>query len=279
MQVCGIMGCRSPVGLRERHCPACGSDVGAPNVRKSRDSDEVVALGLRYAKASERADADGYRDVFDAYETAVSLSEAVVCMPPSRLLQVVTEGALLSTFMKQIQGEMRVAQDNEFDNVRSSFEEAYFPGYSPEIRFGALSLDGSGHVAYGSCAINLKNSAIAARASVFERPLYNFSQGLNLAKPIPPGHRADWDGRAKLASTKASEALASASFSDFQGILLPPPTDTASECIEVHIYGALNIHSIKLVSFYSPKRTADQSIQQVIIDELHEQKIPVRMLA
>ncbi len=275
-QICGHMGCRSPVPPRDRHCPACGNDVGVPNVRKSRDTSEVVALGLRHAKARESAVNGNFDSIFDAYEAAVRESQAVVCMFPSRLLQVVLEGALLSTFMKQVEGEMRVAQDNEFDAVRSSFEEAYFPGYSSSIRFGALSLDGFGHAAYGTCAVSLKDQAIESRASVFEFPLFKFSQNLNLAKPIPVGHRADWSNRAKLAAAKAIDSLAQERPPEFREILLPTPTDTTSDCIEVHIYGALNIHSIKGVSFYAATRPADSTLQQVISDSLKDQGIPMR---
>ncbi|WP_166766385.1 hypothetical protein [Xanthomonas euroxanthea] len=238
----------------------------------------MVALGIRHAKASESALDGGYSQTFESYERAASMSEAVVCMPPGRLMPIACDEGLLATFMLQIEGQMRIAQDNEFDSVRSSFEEAYFPGYSSEIRFGALSMDGAGHVAYGSCAVSLKNSAIESRASVFEFPLYAFSQGLNLARPIPAGHRADWGNRGRLASTKAGVVLSGASPGQYQNILLPPPTTTTSDCVEVHIYGALNVHSIKSVSFYRSVRQADIVIQDVIAEALSVKSIPVRMV-
>src|SRR6185312_14817511 len=107
---------------------------------------------------------------------------------------------------------------------------AFFPNYSKEIRFAALSLTEVGHAAYGCCSARLKTSAIKTRASLLDAPLFSFAQihNINLGMPIPEGHRAAWVRRPKLATAKFGDKLPDGNV-DFATLLLPEPTDTLAD--------------------------------------------------
>lgn len=278
---CSSGECGAPLPLHERFCVACGKDAGAPNVRKANDPAEIAAVELRYSEQLARARDGGYGKAFDKFEQEAAESTAVVCMPSGRLLSLATDpNSLLSTFGLQIEGQSRVPQDNRFDNIRSSVEEAYFPNYSKFIRFAALSLSSVGHAAYGSCSISLKESAIIDRASLFEYPLFEFAEkfAVGLSKPIPFGHRATWGRRGRLAAAKLGSKLAVAGASNAE-VLLPAPLDTLADCIEVHIYGPLNRYSFQKVVMLQEKRREDRAIQRAIFESLQRENVDVELVA
>lgn len=279
---CPNGGCGADIVRSQRHCIACGADIGAPNVRAANDSAEVSALGVRYADELRKAQDVGYEADFLRFVELLAQSKAVVCMPSSRLLTLASDPAsLLSTFGLQIEGESRVPLDNRFDNIRASVEEAFFPNYSREIRFAALSLTDSGHAAYGACSVTLKDSSISNRATVFEFPLFKFAEvkSVKLSEAIPAGHRADWLGRSKLAAVKFDRRVEGMGDDQMAEILLPTPTDTVSDCVEVHIYGSLNRYSIAGVVMTPEKRRADILIQKAVVENLTEIGVSVRYVA
>lgn len=271
--------CGAPISAHERICTACGSDAGAPNVRAADEPDEIAAVDLRYSKQRAIASDDGYLQTITRFEQAVSASIAIICMKPTQLLQICSNASsVLSTFSLQVTGQARVPQDNRYDELRASVENAYFPNYAEYIRFGALSLSDTGHVAYGSCSVSLKDSAIISRASVFELPLFKFSQQhkIVLGDKIPPGHRASWGRRARLAVAKLGTKLADDRL-DFHTLLLPDSTDTISDCIEVNIYGPLNQFSFEKVVIRSEKRREDKLIQKAVAENLARAGIEFRI--
>ncbi|MFD0725895.1 hypothetical protein [Lysobacter brunescens] len=262
-----------------RNCPACGTDAGAPNVRLANKEDEVVQLEMRYSRARiAAADVNAEKD-FDAFVKLASESDAVICMPCIRLLDLLRETSLLSTFGLQLEGESRVPQDNRFDNFRESVESALFPNFSKEIRFAALTIRDVGQTAYGVCSVILRKSSIAGRASVFEYPLFDFAEktGQQLGQPIRPGHRASWGNRAKLVAAKFGAKCAGLNSSELAELLLPAPTDTLSDCVEVHIFQSINRHSIAHVTLTKPTEHMDEVLQSVLYDELQKQSISARV--
>ena len=277
VSMCPNPACTAPLAPHSRNCLACGRDVGAPNVRAAREPAEIDALNLRYKRRLHQAEKDGYEVAFAQFEQKTSSSTAVMCMPPSRLLALATSrDSILSTFTLQVQGEARVAQDNRFDKIRTSVEEAFFPNYSREIRFAALSLSAAGQIAYGSCSVTLKESAISERASVFECPLFEFTKQHNIrvGDDIPPGFRALWDERGKLAVVKVAPALADAKV-DYAEVLLPDSGSTLGDCIEVHIFGPLNTYSFERILMRPEKRREDRFIQDSIRKKFAKLKISV----
>jgi hypothetical protein len=240
----------------------------------------VVELELRFSKARLAANDGGCGQDFDQFLELAERADAVVCMPPSRLLELLNPTALYSTFGLQLEGETRVPQDNRFDSIRASVEEAFFPSYSKHIRFAALSLRDVGHESYGACSVTIKKGAIASRASVFEFPLVTFADrtGHPLGQPIPPGHRAVWDSRGKLAAAKLGMSCGGMNYGEMADLILPPPTDTLSDCIEVHIYGSFNVHSIARVAIITPKDPIEQAIQRALVGKLEQLNINTRVI-
>jgi hypothetical protein len=154
--------------------------------------------------------------------------------------------------------------------IRTSVEEMFFPNYSQEIRFGALSLSGQGQAAYGGCSVEFKNSAVAARATAFDSPLFTFvkNHGIGLTKAVPPGYRATWEDRSKLAAAKLGLKAAGVPHSEYADLLLPPSTGLESDCMEVHIHGPLSRNSISMVHMIAAKRREDRALQKVAMNSL-----------
>lgn len=278
---CPNRQCMSSLAPHMRECPACGSDGGFPNVRLATNSDEVVQLELRFSKEQVGANQKGYAEEFSKLFELASEANAIICMPSTRLLDLISDSSLLSTFGLQLEGESRVAQDNRFDQIRSSVEEAYFPNFSKQIRFAALSLTDQGHSAYGQCSVSLKPSAISERASVFEMPLFEFakSQSLNVGCKVPPGHRAPWAARGKLVCAKLGSHCAGLSSKEMAALLMPEPSDTLSDCVEVHIFGSINKFSIHKVVISNSTNRADELIALAVSEKLRDHGIELRKAA
>lgn len=266
---CKVQDCGAPLAPHLRACVACGADGGSPNVRAAMGPDELTEFQLRYQSERTNADRDGYLAEQDSFIKLVESSKAVIGMPLARLHPLIGDpSALYATYALQLEGESRVPTDGRFDALRSSVENAFFPDYYSEIRFAALSLFDVGHVAYGKCSVALKDSAIRERASVFESPLFKFAddKSLLLGAQIPKGYRSNWGGRARLAAVKFSRRLKGLeNETAFQSLLLPISDDTLSDCIEVHIFGPLNLHSFEKVTFFPETTEEDNLLQQSII--------------
>src|SRR5262249_43274090 len=137
-----------------------------------------------------------------------------------------------------------------------------FPSYHRDIRFGALSLDGKGVPLYGACSLVLKSAKIARRATVFWENTVDFCNRVcpEQTKPIPPGYRATWPHRAKLAAAKGEPLLDSQTTpAHFSRILLD-----GDRFVEVHIHGPFNRDSFDrlLVPRFSSK--ADRAMVAAI---------------
>jgi hypothetical protein len=276
---CPNRECTSSLAPHLRDCPACGADGGAPNVRLANKEAEVVQLEMRYSKARLDAAEAGAEADFDTLLMLASESDAVICMPSIRLMDLLRETSLLSTFGLQLEGECRIPQDNRFDNFRDSVESALFPNFSREIRFAALTISEVGQTAYGACSVVLRKSAIANRASVFEYPLFEFAAmtGQQVGQPIKPGHRASWANRGKLVAAKLGAKCSGLNREQMAALVLPEPVNTLSDCVEVHIFQSINRHSIGHVTLTSPKETVDEVLQIVLYEELQRQSISVRI--
>ncbi len=281
--VCQNRFCCAPLAPHLRDCVACGTEAGCPNIRAADSPDEVTALQLRYQRELSIAEQEGYLDQHNLFLSALDQSRAVIGMPISRLQPMVADPhALLSTYALQLEGQSRVPVDNRFDRQRSSVESAFFPDYYKHIRFAALSLKDVGHVAYGKCSVALKDGSIQARASVFDSPLFAFAQRHNvgLGTEIPAGYRASWDQRSRLAAIKFSRRIVGmTTIDEMQGLLLPTSDDTLSDCVEVHVFGSISLHSIEKITFFPESDEEDRLMQQSVILRAKKQGINVAIAA
>lgn len=271
---CTNPDCQEEIHGSYRSCVVCGRDAGHPNVRVAEEPREKAALSVRYGTSLSRAAADGYQNVFERFQHAVSQSNAVICRPLSNLVEIVSsDDALYVSYYRQVAAGIRMPADNSWDRGRESVESAVFPHYYQEMAYGALSLTGIGVTAYGHFSILLKEAAIKERASVFDQPLFPFfrNEKIVVGEPLPLGYRATWPDRGRLAAAKLGSQLTADTSDDcFQAILLKEGTDTETDCVEVHIYGPIHRRAIARVTGSSPHRKADRILVASIKKKLVE---------
>jgi len=105
-----------------------------------------------------------------------------------------SDNTLFATFYQSVHGDARLPEDNEWDRIRQSVDSLLFPYYYDQLRYAALSVDGSGVTGYGEYCVVLKDAAITNRASVFEEDTVLFVKHHRIVAgdPLPPGFRAIW---------------------------------------------------------------------------------------
>lgn len=236
-------GCQRPVAAHATICPHCASHLGFPNVRAANDPAELATLQARYDAAYAAARARNAGDVLAQFEVAVqTASRAVIYRPLRTLAHLITSGnGLFQTFYQQVD-RGRIPDDSKWDRFRVSVDRLLFPYYCEKIHYAALALDTTGARTYGGhgCAL-LLNQSIQNRATVFEENSYNYCEKQPITVAVPPGLRAKWPDRHRLAVAKLGHRVTSATTSqDFPGILVVPGTTTGEDqFIEVHIHDPL----------------------------------------
>jgi len=255
--------CGHPVADEKKECQACGEDNGYPNVRLALRPDEVQALARRLHDAEVSTAARKCREILEKFGIAVLGSKAIISRSLSTVQDLVeNDRRTYTNFQKQLAYGARVAEDNEFDRVRTQFEAALFPNFHQDMLFAMLSLNNRGLVGYGAYAMILKEDMIAHRASVFEENMFTLSakRGFLLHEPIPPGFRAVWEERHTLAKAKLhSEIGPGTSEADFPAILVRDRGGSGnSDFIEVHIYGPVNRYTIERVLGPRPRTPEDR---------------------
>lgn len=264
---CNICGQKVP--SHSRSCPSCGNDCGFPNVRLADAKDECLMLQRRVDDALASTVARGCSKNLNAFGDDVKTSKAVISRPLAKIHELLSnERVSYVSFQKEVASGARQPQDNEFDSVRTQYEEALFPHFSGNIIFALLSLTDAGMIGYGTHTMTLKDQMIGHRATVFEENPHNFVEkhGIVLNKPIPPGYRASWGKRHELSKAKLHSRIDSMTKkAQHAGILATDNGGSGnSDWIEVHIYGSINRNAIEGVSGPKPKLRADQAIWRSI---------------
>ena len=204
--------CGYEVPTSARDCPACGTDNGYPNVRLGETEAERRALKGRVLQAEESAIAADYKHVLDQFGNAVLESRAVLARSMGVIQDLFEDrNKNYTSYHHHLAAKVRNPADNEFDRVRTQYEAALFPNFYQEIIFASLTLNNKGVRGYGNYFIILKDEMLAHRATVFEENPHLFVQRhkVLLSEPLPPGFRATWDERDKLAKAKLYPKLTS----------------------------------------------------------------------
>jgi hypothetical protein len=270
---CG--NCGNPLPDEKRECQTCGADNGFPNVRLASRPEETKALAERYDAARQSAKARNFEPVLHDFEATVLTSCTVIARSYGFIDDILGDGnKVWTSWARQMAGGARVADDNEFDRARASFEAIVFPNFHDDILFGCLSLDGRGISAYGNCAVVLKTKFISERTTVFEEnPILLCRRlGIVVGDPIPPGYRAPWETRNLLAAAKLFPQFSSKTQpSEYADILLKNGTNTAdADYIEAHIFGAINRYTIERVVVLRPKTAHDRVLVKSIERKLSQ---------
>lgn len=237
--------CTDTIPFADTSCKGCGhQDVGYPNVRYANDPAEVASLDARVDAAYAAARANGSAAKLHAFEVAAADSWAITVMGPVDLRIVLAKNHLWTSYYKHTRNAgNRIAEKNKWDMNRGANDGKVNPQYYQEINYAALSLTDYGSGWYGGCHVKLAGERIASRTSVFWKNPFNFLKDVVL-KPdemVPPGYRASWQRRGKLAVAKLHGGIdANTSEADFPGILLEADSTRGdTDFIEVHIYGAV----------------------------------------
>ena len=227
---------------------------------------EREALHGRYQAALQAAEGRGCRNVAEEFEAEVGLSKTVISLSLQQMeILAGSDQDLYTTYYKKLGAESRTPHGNKWDRLRGLADEALFPNYRENIRFGALSLDGAGIPTYGECTLVLREDMIAHRASVFEENSALFME--RHGYDSPSGYRADWRERARLGVAKlASRLEPTTTREQFPAILLKPgPTPEEDRFIEVHVWGPISRRAVECVQV-----RAGQVLRPTYIKALHD---------
>ncbi|TJV70692.1 MAG: hypothetical protein E5X76_18005 [Mesorhizobium sp.] len=209
--------------------------------------------------AYSSAKAAGYETVLDDFGKVVATSSTAVIARPLMTLQRIVDNSnlLLMNFYKEVEAGGRTAENNDWDKGRGQIDGLINPNYYKELHFAALSLNGEGVRHYGDFHITLASNYISDRASVFEENPFKFGQRhkIVVGQSCPPGYRAPWGSRGKLAQAKLFPQLTKDSKeADYPAILINQATSRGEEdFIEVHIFGTIGAGTIERIVAYEPK--------------------------
>jgi hypothetical protein len=265
--------CSEAVPDHLRYCVVCGADAKVPNVRAADRPAEVTALDQRLKAAEEDARIRGCLGNLNDFREAVAKSSAVVCRSLGVVNELVSsDNTLFATFYQGVHADARLPEDNEWDRIRQSVDSLLFPYYYDQMRFAALSIDGSGVTGYGEYCVVLKDAAIRDRASVFEENTILFVQHHRIVAgdPVPLGFRAIWANRDRLAAAKLEVQMTPSTKPDSYQTILVNSTIPDADFIEVNIYGPIHRRAVKQLSGPEPRRKADKAIFRSVLKKLRE---------
>ncbi|MCF6103121.1 hypothetical protein [Mesorhizobium muleiense] len=254
---CAVCGSSLPTHVRD--CVVCGAAAGFPNVRAAEAQEERQALQQRVDNAFVSAHAGNYSAQLTDFGDAVTQrSTAVIARPLLPLQRLIDNSNLmLMTFYAEMDAGGRTAENNHWDRGREQIDSLVNPLYHRDLHFAALSLDGMGVKHYGDFHINLVSDYIAIRSSVFNENPFKFGQRhrIVVGTGCPPGYRATWMDRGKLAQAKLFPKLSNTSKpNEYPDVLVSDGSGSGDEdFIEVHVFGSISSGTIKRIVAYEPK--------------------------
>lgn len=266
--------CGNPLNPDVRNCPVCQTDCGFPNVRIAETEAETTALRQRYQDAIISSEARKCEDILKKFEEQIASSKAIICRNLALVHKLVSsDNELYVTYYNQIDSGSRLPEDNDYDFARSQVDQAIFPHFYQNIVFAVLSLNDKGLESFGEYHIILEENVIKKRASVFEENPFLFIKrhGIGIGDSTPPGYRATWEERAKLAVAKLHSKLDKhLEENDFPKILMPPIAKSKDDdYIEVHIFGPIHRRAIKKIVGSKPHK-AERALLKSIKKKLSE---------
>jgi len=272
--------CGHEFALSKDRCPHCARPGLFPNVDMAKLDEEHKALDRRYREAVQDARNRGCEEIVRSFEDRAATTQAVIVRPLWETMKL-AEGdhQVYSTYHQKTEQELQVPDGSGWDLLRRVGEPALFGEYTREIRFAALTLDGTGVESYGECAWVLRDDMIAHRASVFEENALTFMSRhrIQVAKvdKIPAGYRAAWEERAKLCVAKlAGRINGTTEPRDFAALLVTQgKTSKDDDFVEVHIGGPLTVRAFERVILNISKRP--KSMVRFLRNELKRFAVPV----
>lgn len=231
-------------------------------MRLASSAGEQLALGQRLRAAEISATARGCLDALTNFGAAVLNSRVVLARSLGDVESwVKSENRLYVSFHKQVRAGARLPEENKWDQGRVAAEATILPNFYDDVSFAALSLDGRGVEAYGSYFVVLREPIVAHRTSVFEENPFVFCQRHRLVagNAAPPGYRAVWTERDRLAKAKLGSKITGATVpTEYAAVLLTQGKGTGdADFIEAHVFGPIHRSAIEKVIGPRPKRGPD----------------------
>ncbi|MEK7793903.1 MAG: hypothetical protein AAB353_05205 [Candidatus Hydrogenedentota bacterium] len=184
-------------------------------------------------------------------------TRVVISRPQSILEQLSNaDNVVYATYHQLAESGVVLAVDDDWDRPRQIADITLFTNYHREVRFGALSTDGTGLPHYGDFSMELREDFIAHRTSVLEENAVKFldKRAGNLLDPktrVPRGFRAPWATRSQVGIAKLADQLKADTSTDdiAKLILIPGPDSARDEFIEAHVFGPITRRTIGRVAF------------------------------
>jgi hypothetical protein len=266
--------CTFSMPISADRCPHCARPSLFPNVDAASDPGEVAALDVRYTSAIATVTANGTAPIAALLEDDTATRSRVVISRDSNEVYRLACGdnQLYATFYNLVEAGFRVPADSKWDAIRPQIDAKMFPYYHAHIRFGALTLDDKGLRHYGDSHLILKSDMIDYRTTACTE---NTAAFIERNGSVPPGHRATWPGRGRLAVAKLASVLTSSTNdSDFPALLKADgETPDDDVFIEAHVYGSISIRTVEKVSL---TRTKMRSVKlSVLRDKLNKMSVPL----
>lgn len=274
--------CTNDIPQPSQQCPHCGRPGIFWNVMAAEESVERAALKSRYDVAKQDALKRGADSVVNDFENAIANSVAVLARSDSEVFRLASNSRqLYATYYQQIEAGFRLPDGDEWASVREITDSILFPNYKEQIRFAALSLNGTGLSNYGSCSITLRNDRIAHRTSVLEENSVLFMErhGVKAKRTpnIPKGFRATWGERDKLCVAKLAGSIDSATIpNEYSGLLLRQGTTSElDEFVEVHIFGPMTVFTMASVQVTVSKKRQRATVVRALKSKLAKHGVAI----
>lgn len=251
MLICKI--CSSRILDTEERCATCSWDAGPPNVRMAESKEEREALEERYVRAIEKSKAEGAELAVASFDNNMKKTCAVINVDLEFLHQFITNDKLIYTsYSLAVEGQARRPAEGRNDRDRETIGAMLLGHLSKEIRYAALSLDGTGPKSYGGpYSIRLREVAILNRVTLLEDNSYAFIAKHNIRprQDFPLGYTSTWEARHKLAVAKLSGRISPKTTErDHPKILLFSEGDRATDdFIEVLIFRGFDNKAVESV--------------------------------
>lgn len=243
--------CRNQVPWDWAECPVCLSRVKPPNVRWAA-AERAELLNL-YRQAMDDLSRREAEKVAGLLETAVEQqAKAVIAMKLENAIDLFRKdrNSLYQNYHTQVASGSRLAAKLENDLMRRTVDAQIFGGIASKISMAALSLNGRGLQSYGQVFLELKEIVCTERASLLIDNGFEFVR----AHPggpqgLPPGFRATWQDKGKLAVVKLAVKLqGSTQPAEFSNFLMEATASREHDrFIEVHIYGNWDTQAVACV--------------------------------
>lgn len=248
--------CNAPVRDGLTHCPHCGRPSWFPNVSDACMAAEVTALDQRYDAAVQDAVVRGADGPRQALEKAACHSKTVCARYFGEVFRLAySDDEVYATFYQRLEAGIRLPGGDRWERLRAAADTLLFGELQKrQVRFAALTLNGSGLTNYGDWLLFAREPMIAHRSTVFEENSVMFFRRHNVGAGndyvIPLGYRAPWNMRHRLVVSKLVHALdAGTAITNFPAMLLySGPDSEKDKFVEVHIWGPLTIRSFDHVS-------------------------------